>query len=91
MPVVVLLLLGVWEIGRLIEISMTLQNAARVGARDAAGGVSSNGTPVTVPMVQTEVQNYLQSAGFSSSVAQSRLGHPEHDLQLDQSGKRQSA
>ena len=70
MPVVILLMLGVWELGRLVDITMTLQNAARVGARYAAGGVS-NGTPVTVSMVQTEVQNYLQAAGFSSSVATS--------------------
>ena len=71
MPLVVLMMLGVWELGRLMDISMTLQSAARVGARYAAGGVSSNGTPVTCSMVQTEVQNYLQAAGFPNSVATS--------------------
>ena len=69
MPWVVLFMFGVWDVGRLIDISTTLQIAARVGARYAAGGVSSTGTPVTCTMVTTEVQNYLQAAGYSSSVA----------------------
>ena len=59
-------MLGVWEAGRFIDISMTLQDAARVGARQAAGGVSG-GTNVTFAMVQTTVQNYLQAAGFPSA------------------------
>ncbi len=59
-------MLGVWEAGRFIDISMTLQDAARVGARQAAGGVSG-GTNVTCAMVQTTVQNYLQAAGFPSA------------------------
>ena len=43
-----------------------LQDAARVVARQAAGGVSG-GTNVTCAMVQTTVQNYLQAAGFPSA------------------------
>ena len=48
----------------------------------------SNGTPVTCSMVQTEVQNYLQAAGFSSSVATKRLGHGHQSQQrpLDRPG-----
>jgi hypothetical protein len=44
----------------------TLNAAAREGARMAAGGVN-NGTPVTVAMVQQEVQNYLTAAGWPSA------------------------
>ena len=36
------------------------------GHRYAAGGYNC-GTPVTVAMVQTEVQNYLTAAGFPSA------------------------
>jgi len=66
LPLILTLMLGVWEIGRAIELTATLNAAAREGARMAAGGVN-NGTPVTVAMVQTEVQNYLTAAGFPSA------------------------
>jgi Flp pilus assembly protein TadG len=68
MTVVVLLMMGVWEVGRMVQMSRTLQDAAREGARMAAGGVS-NGTPVTCAMVQTAVQNYLTAAGFPTAAA----------------------
>ena len=61
-------MLGVWEVGRFIDISMVVQDAARRGARMAAGGVSG-GTNVTVAMVQQAVQNYLTAAGFPSAAA----------------------
>jgi len=66
LPLILTLMLGVWEIGRAIELTATLNAAAREGARLAAGGVN-NGTPVTVAMVQTEVQNYLTAAGFPAA------------------------
>ena len=68
MPLVVLLMMGIWEVGRMIEMSRTMQDAVRQGARMAAGGVSQ-GTPVTCSMVKTEVQNYLTAAGIPSAVA----------------------
>jgi Flp pilus assembly protein TadG len=61
-----MLMLGVWEVGRIVEVSRVLQDAASEGARIAAGG-SSNGTSVTVAVVQTAVQNYLQAAGLPST------------------------
>jgi Flp pilus assembly protein TadG len=70
MVILLMLMLGVWEIGRYIELSRTVEDAAREGARLAAGGVS-NGTPVTCAMVQTAVQNYLVAAGFPSASANS--------------------
>jgi Flp pilus assembly protein TadG len=66
LPIVVLLMMGLWEVGRLVDISMTVQDAARRGARMAAGGVSG-GANVTCSMVQSTVQNYLQAAGFPSA------------------------
>ena len=66
LPLILTLMLGTWEIGRAIELTATLNAAAREGARMAAGGVN-NGTPVTVAMVQAEVQNYLHAAGFPAA------------------------
>jgi Flp pilus assembly protein TadG len=59
-------MLGVWEVGRLVEVSRVLQDAASEGARIAAGG-NCNSTPVTVAVVQQAVQNYLTAAGFPSA------------------------
>jgi Flp pilus assembly protein TadG len=68
LPVALTLMLGVWEVGRMVEVCQILDNAAREGARMAAGGYV-NGTPVTCAMVQTEVSNYLTAAGFPSTAA----------------------
>ncbi len=66
MPLVLVLLFGIWEVGRFVLVGQTLDTAAREGARLAAGGYT-NGTPVTAAMVQTAVQNYLTSAGFPAA------------------------
>jgi len=66
MTVVVLLMLGVWQVGQMLHVSRILYDAASEGARYAAGGCSSS-TPVTVALVQTEVQNYLTAAGFPTA------------------------
>jgi Flp pilus assembly protein TadG len=42
LPFLVTLLLGVWEVGRMIEVNQVLDNAAREGARVAAGGQATN-------------------------------------------------
>jgi len=66
MPVMLILLLGVWEVGRMVEISQILDNAAREGARVAAGGYI-NSVPVTASTVTTEVTNYLTAAGLPAT------------------------
>ncbi len=38
LPLILTLLLGIWEVGRLIEIQQFLHNATREGARQAATG-----------------------------------------------------
>ncbi len=68
MPIILTLMLGVWEVGRMIQVSQILGNAAREGAVVAGGGYV-NGTAVTVSTVQTEVQNYLTAAGLPSAAA----------------------
>jgi Flp pilus assembly protein TadG len=68
LPIILSLMLGVWEVGRMIQVSQIMENAAREGARVAAGGYV-NGTAVTVSTVQTAVQNYLSAAGLPSAAA----------------------
>jgi Flp pilus assembly protein TadG len=62
-PVLLTLLLGVWEVGRLVQVQQIVDNAAREGARQAARGDLHSGT--TNPQVETEVQNYLQNYKLS--------------------------
>jgi Flp pilus assembly protein TadG len=59
LPVLVLLLTGIWEVGRMVEATQVVSNAAREGARLAATG------NVTAAQVQTRVYNYLVSAGLN--------------------------
>lgn len=72
-PVLVVLLLGLWEVGRMIELQQILSNAAREGARLAAQGqtINSTGSPTQItvsasdPSVKTTVVNTLQRAGLN--------------------------
>ncbi len=66
LPVILSLLLGVWEVGRLVQITAIVNSAARQGGRIASAGVS-NGTNVTVAVVQQTVQSYLTTAGLPST------------------------
>lgn len=63
LPFLITLMLGVWEAGRLVQVSSVLTNAAREGARTASGG-TVNGADVTVAMVQQTVRDYLRGAGL---------------------------
>jgi Flp pilus assembly protein TadG len=62
-PLVVAILLGILEVGRLIEIDHILQNAVREGGRQAATGQLDNG------QVQQVVLNYLQNDGIPTTHA----------------------
>lgn len=70
LPLLLVLMLGMWEVGRLTQVSQILANASREGARYAALGTANvNGanTPITVAMVQQTVANYLYSAGLPNA------------------------
>jgi Flp pilus assembly protein TadG len=60
LPLIVALLFGIWEVGRLIEIQQLLSNAAREGGRQASIGQLSNAE------VRQVVVTYLQKAGLST-------------------------
>jgi Flp pilus assembly protein TadG len=60
MPVIITLLFGMLEVGRMVQINQILCNAAREGARTASTGLN------TYADVQTTVQNYLTNAGVTN-------------------------
>ena len=68
LPLLLVLMLGLWQVAQIVQTARTLDDAAREGARVAAGGIT-NGTNVTVAVVQQTVQNYLTAAGFPAAAA----------------------
>jgi Flp pilus assembly protein TadG len=60
LPILAILLLGLWELGRLIWVQQVLSNAAREGARQAAAGEKSPN------QVRHHIRTYLQRAGLST-------------------------
>lgn len=68
LPLLIIMMLGVWEVGRLVQVNQMVINAAREGARLAAGGYV-NGTAVTSAMVTTAVKDYLASAGLPAAAS----------------------
>jgi hypothetical protein len=66
LPVLLTLLLGAWEVGRLIQVSEIVNNAAREGGRLAATG------QLTTSQIQSAVCLYMKQAGlpdFSSQAS----------------------
>lgn len=61
MPLVLTLLLGIWEVGRMIEVQQAVSTAAREGGRQAATGTR------TASQVQQAVLNTLTNCGLNSS------------------------
>src|SRR4051794_26423126 len=77
LPVLVTLMFGLWEIGRIIQIQQVLSNSAREGARVAAQGQTINtlGSPTQIhvstgtPCVKDTVLHYLQQANLNVTSA----------------------
>lgn len=77
LPPILTLLLGIWEVGRIVEIQQLLTNAGREGARQATTGQLTNA------QVQTVVTNYLKEAGLPTTnvvVGVSDLTSPGTDV-----------
>jgi Flp pilus assembly protein TadG len=72
-PVLIGILVGLWEVGRMIQLQQILSNAAREGARVAAQSTIVNRTsaPTQIgvttgdPNVKQTVVNYLNRAGLN--------------------------
>ena len=63
LPLFTIILLGVWELGRLVDVQQILDNAAREGGRQASTGLASSS------QVQQTVLNYLSLAGINTTGA----------------------
>jgi len=61
LPAIMILLVGIVEVGRLIEFQQVLSNATREGGRQAATGQMTNA------QVQQVVIQYVQAAGFNTT------------------------
>src|SRR5262245_37351928 len=66
LPFLVILMFGVWEVGRLIQVNQIMVDSAREGARLAAGAYV-NGTPVTQAMVKQAIRDYMQAGGLPAA------------------------
>jgi len=72
LPLLLLLMLGTWEVGRTVQIQQILVNAAREGARVAAQGQTINLTGaftqiqvgMGTPNVRQVIVDYLRGAGI---------------------------
>jgi len=61
LPLLVILMLGLWEYGRLLHVKQTVANAAREGGRQAASTMKSTAE------VQQHIRNYLARAGLNTT------------------------
>jgi Flp pilus assembly protein TadG len=62
-PVLLTLLMGLWEVGRLVEVQQILTNAVREGGRQASAG------KMTASQIQAAVAFYCNQSGLSSVTA----------------------
>jgi Flp pilus assembly protein TadG len=87
LPMLLIVLTGIWEVGRMVQVQNVVWNAAREGGRQAAAGLSSNAT-----VVQFMV-NYLNANGLTgvttsmvtlTNVTSSARSNPNAANQMDQ-------
>jgi len=64
LPVLLMLVLGIWEVGRMIQVNQILDNAAREGARLSASGA------FTDDAVKIAVCQYMHDAGLPDYTSQ---------------------
>jgi Flp pilus assembly protein TadG len=72
LPVLAIIMLGLWEVGRLIQVQQVVSNSAREGARVAGQSqiINLSGTPTQIqlstgsPCVKDTVVHYLQEANL---------------------------
>jgi Flp pilus assembly protein TadG len=65
----IFLLLGVFEVGRMVLVYTTIANAARIGVRYAEVHGPLSSAPYTAAAVQAVVQNYLGTAPMNTANA----------------------
>jgi Flp pilus assembly protein TadG len=77
LPLILTMLVGLWEVGRVVEVQQILNNAAREGARQSSTGQLTNA------QVQQVVLNYMKIAGLATTnatVTATNLNAPASDV-----------
>jgi Flp pilus assembly protein TadG len=64
LPLLLCMLVGVWEVGRMVEVKQMLTNAAREGARQASTGHK------TIAGTKNVVVRYLHAHGITAVTAE---------------------
>ena len=83
---IVPLLIGLWEVGRLVEVQQLMNNAVREGARQASTG-NKDSTAVKQDVVQYLTLNGIPCAESNvtlTNMTSSARNNPPSALQLDQ-------
>jgi len=60
MPLLLIILVGIWEVGRMVQVKQIVSNAAREGARQASTGSRD------YDAVNESVQAYLRNSGLNA-------------------------
>jgi len=70
------MMVGIWEIGRAVQVQQIVTGAAREGARLAAQGrtISENGSPTAIQAAIDPATNTSQQANVKAAVYQSLVG-----------------
>jgi Flp pilus assembly protein TadG len=87
-PIMIALVFGIWEIGRMVQVMQVLENAAREGARQASTATAS------LTDIKANVQSYITNAepgvtninGYDlrySNITHSSVSDPQNATQLD--------
>lgn len=61
LPLLLIFLFGLWEVGRMVHVKQIVQNAAREGARAASTGFNNFGE------IETVVLDYLANSGIDTT------------------------
>jgi Flp pilus assembly protein TadG len=67
LPFLAMMMIGMWEVGQLIETQQLLTNAAREGARRAASGASTGQYTAHYADIQALCTNYLSATGINTT------------------------
>jgi Flp pilus assembly protein TadG len=67
LPILAMFMIGLWEVGQLIETQQLLNNAAREGARRAATGSTTAPYTAHYADIQSICTNYLTATNISTT------------------------
>lgn len=67
LPLLLLMLIGIWEFARAYQIQQVVVNAAREGAREVVLPTGTGGSTGTIATATATVNNYLASGAISGA------------------------